>query len=258
MAARRPSYFVQSLERGLAVIRAFGSNASSLSISEVAQKIGVPRPAARRFLLTLVDLGYATQNGKTFQLRPKVLDLGFAYLSSLDIWELGQAYLEDLARSVKETCSMAVLEGTEIVYVGRTFVERIIPSQIVLGTRLPAYATSMGRVLLAGLPEDEQRATLRRTSLQQLTPRTVVDIDALLQLLADIREQGFALVDEELSLGLRSIAVPIFDRSRTTIAAMSISANVWRATTEEMLNTQLPLLRVAAEKLSRTRGAVAA
>ncbi len=251
MAPSRSSYFVQSLERGLAVIRAFGSDAPALSIAEVAQKIGVPRPAARRFLLTLVDLGYATQNGKAFQLRPKVLDLGFAYLSSLDIWELGQAYLEDLAKQVRETCSMAVLEGSEIVYVGRTFVERVIPSQIVVGTRLPAYATSMGRVLLAALPEDERRALLARSPLQRLTPRTVVDVEALMNLLSDIGKQGFALVDEELSLGLRSVAVPVFNRSRKVVAALNISANVWRATTEEMVRTQLPLLRAAAEDLSR-------
>lgn len=249
-SSRPPAHFVQSLERGLAVIRAFGPDAPQMTISELAQRTEMPRPAARRFLLTLVDLGYAAQQGKYFRLRPDVLNLGFAYLSTLDVWRLGQPYLDEIAQATGETCSVSILDGPEIVYVARTHVQRIIAGEISVGSRLPAYATSMGRVLLAALPEDEQRALLVRSDLRPFTPHTVCDAEALVGLLRAVRSDGHALVDQELAAGLRSMAVPLSNRQGKVVAAINISTQAWRLSREEMLTRYLPLLRKAAADLA--------
>lgn len=250
MTRRSAAYFVQSLERGLEVIRVFGSDAPALSIAEVAQRANIPRPAARRFLLTLVDLGYASQEGKCFRLRPKVLDLGFAYLLSLDVWRLGQAYLDGIAQEAGETCSISILDGTEIVYVARTYVQRVISAEIGVGSRLPAFATSMGRVLLASLSEEAQRKVLSDSQLRPLTPNTVYDLERLIVLFREVASAGYALVDQELVLGLRSIAVPIRNRRGRVVAAMSISSHAWRVTKEQLIHTHLPLLLTAAEEMA--------
>lgn len=221
-----------------------------MTIAELAQRTDMPRPAARRFLLTLVDLGYAAQQGKYFRLRPDVLNLGFAYLSTLDVWRLGQPYLDEIANATGETCSVSILDGTEIVYVARTHVQRIISGEISVGTRLPAYATSMGRVLLAALPEDEQRALLAKSDLRALTPHTVCDAEALVALLSTVRSDGYALVDQELAAGLRAMAVPLSNRQGKVVAAINISTQAWRLPREEMLTRYLPLLRKAAAELA--------
>ena len=194
------------------MIRAFGPEDPELTLSDVARRTGLTRAAARRFLLTLADLGYVRSDGRLFALTPRVLDLGYAYLSSLSLPEVAEPHLERLAAEVRESSSVSVLDGDEIVYVGRVPTSRIMRVSINVGTRFPAYATSMGRVLLAALEPDELDAYLARAEIRPLTARAIATPDALRAELARVRTQGWALVDQELEEGLRSIAVPIRDR----------------------------------------------
>src|SRR4051794_9823178 len=175
----RGSYFVQSLERGLAVIRAFDAEHPELTLSDVARSTGLTRAAARRFLLTLADLGYVRSDGRMFSLTARVLELGYAYLSSLSLPEVAEPHLERLVAEVRESSSVSVLDGDDIVYVARVPTSRIMTVAINVGTRFPAYATSMGRVLLAGLTDDEIEAYLGRVTLDRLTSRTVLTVAAL-------------------------------------------------------------------------------
>jgi IclR family pca regulon transcriptional regulator len=220
----------------------------------VAAKVGVPRPAARRFLLTLVDLGYARKTGKAFELTSKIMDLGFSYLSTLDVSQSSQPYLQALAKKVGATCSVVVLDDTEIVYVARAFVEQVIPSPITLGSRLPAYATAGGRVLLAGLPEPSRKTILQRSKPTGFTPHTVTELPKLMKLLARVEEEGYALVSEELSAGLRSIAVPVRNRGGATVAALSMSGRVWNDTKEALVTRHLPALKATAQSLANHLG----
>jgi IclR family transcriptional regulator, pca regulon regulatory protein len=247
VAGGRGTPFVQSLERGLAVIRAFDGDHRQLTLSEVARRTGLPRAAARRFLLTLVELGYVRTDGRMFSLRPRVLDLGYAYLSSTSLPEVAQPHLEDLVARVHESCSVSVLDGEDIVYVARVATKRLMTVAINVGTRFPAYATSMGRVLLAGLPDGELESYLARVRLERLTARTVSSVAALRGELVKVRGQGYALVNQELEDGLRAIAVPIRDRGGRVIAALNVSAHASRTSLEVMRRDLLPpLLKTAA------------
>jgi IclR family pca regulon transcriptional regulator len=242
----RGEHFVQSLERGLAVIRAFGAEEPELSLSDVARRTGLTRAAARRFLLTLTDLGYVRTDGKQFALTPRVLDLGYAFLSSLTLPEVAEPHLERLAAELRESSSVSVLDGDEIVYVARVPTSRIMRVAINVGTRFPAYATSMGRVLLAGLSESELTAYLDRAEIRPLTTRAIDNAEDLAAELDRVREQGYALVDQELEEGLRSIAVPIRDGNRRTIAAVNVSAHASRVSAHDVEQTLLgPLLETA-------------
>jgi IclR family pca regulon transcriptional regulator len=241
----RSAPFVQSLERGLAVIRAFDGDHRQLTLSDVARRTGLPRAAARRFLHTLVELGYVRTDGRLFSLRPRVLDLGYAYLSSTSLPEVAQPHLEDLVAQVHESCSVSVLDGGDIVYVARVATKRLMTVAINVGTRFPAYATSMGRVLLAGRPPAERAAYLRTTRLEPLTGHTVTDPDRLADVLAEVADQGYALLDQELEEGLRSIAVPVRDATGDVVAAMNVSASA-RRTPETICTELLPPLRQAA------------
>ena len=238
--------FVASLAKGLAVIRAFGRDAPEQTLTEVASRTGMSRAAARRFLHTLTSLGYAELEGNRFRLTPKVLDLGYAYLASLSFAEIAQPFMEQVTSAVQESCSACVLDGRDIVYVARVPTKRIMSVSLSIGTRLPAYATSMGRVLMAGLSETELQRLLDRIELRPLTPRTITDRAELEAALAKVRGQGYALVDEELEEGVRSIAVPIHTRAGRTVAAMNVSGHSSRVTPEHMLETYLPALRCAA------------
>jgi IclR family transcriptional regulator, pca regulon regulatory protein len=243
----REAHYVQSLERGLAVIRAFGAEDPELTLSDVARRTGLTRAAARRFLLTLADLGYVRFDGRLFALTPRVLDLGYAYLSSLSLPEVAEPHLERLAAEVRESSSVSVLDGDEIVYVGRVPTSRIMRVAINVGTRFPAYATSMGRVLLAALEPDELDAYLARAELRPLTARAIATPEALSAELDRVRAQGWALVDQELEEGLRSIAVPVRDRDGRVIAAVNLSAHASRASKDTVRKALLPpLLRTAA------------
>ena len=241
------SDFVQSLERGLAVIRAFDEEHRELALSEVARSTGLTRAAARRFLLTLVKLGYVNLSQGRFSLRPRVLELGYAYLSSLTLPEVAMSHMEGLVAQVNESCSISVLDDTDIVYVARVPTRRIMSITLAVGTRLPAFVTSMGRVLLAGLPDDELEERLARIEVTRLTSRTVKDKDALRATLVAVRQQGYAATDQELEEGLRSLAVPLRSASGTVTAALNLSVHASRASMAGLRRDFLPLaLRTAA------------
>ena len=245
----RGDHYVQSLERGLSVITAFGPDSPQMTLSDVARATGLTRAAARRFLLTLVDLGYVRTDGKLFELTPRVLDLGYAYLSSMSLPGIAEPHLEALVARTHESSSMSVLDGRDIVYVARVPTSRIMTVAINVGTRFPAYATSMGRVLLAGLPEEKLEEYLAHTHLDPLTERTVSSPERLRGLLAEVRRQGYALVDQELEAGLRSLAVPVHDRRGRVVAAVNISSHVSRLTREKATREFLPLLQATARQI---------
>jgi IclR family pca regulon transcriptional regulator len=257
VSADRGEHFVQSLERGLAVIRAFGSEDPELTLSDVARRTGLTRAAARRFLLTLADLGYVRSDGRHFALTPRVLELGYAYLSSLSLPEIAEPHLERLAAEIHESSSVSVLDGDDIVYVGRVPTSRIMRVSINVGTRFPAYATSMGRVLLASLPDAELEAYLARAQLRPLTPKALATPAALRAELQRIRAQGWALVDQELEEGLRSVAAPIRGRDGRVVAAVNVSTHASR-TTKEAVRKQLlpPLLQTATRIEADLRGPI--
>jgi IclR family pca regulon transcriptional regulator len=247
--------FVQSLSRGLDVITVFEPDRQSMTLSEVARLTGLTRATARRFLLTLVDLGYMRTDGKLFSLTPHVLNLGFSYLSGLSITEVAQPHVQDLAATVHESSSVAVLDGDDIVYVVRVPTKRIMAVAISVGTRFPAYATSMGRVLLAALAPDQREAYLKRVVLASLTRFTMTDAEAFRRLLDQVRADGFALTDQELEEGLRSTAVPIRDAQGTVIAAINLSVQATRVSPEHMRTEMLPHLLETARRIEADLGA---
>lgn len=247
--AEEAGEFVRSLERGLAVLRTFSRDHPAQTLAEVARRTGLTRATARRLLLTLARLGYVRSDGRLFRLTPKVLDIGYAYLSSLDLAELAQPDLEALVERTHESCSAAVLEGSEIVYVARVPTKRIMAISLGLGSRLPAVATSLGRVLLAELPPAELDVVLGTTRLEAYTARTITDPDALRAELDQVRVQGWALVDQELELGLRSIAAPLRDRCGA-VAALNVSAHAARVSLERMRREFLPALLDTAARVS--------
>jgi IclR family transcriptional regulator, pca regulon regulatory protein len=245
----RAAHFVQSLDRGLAVIRAFDEHNPELTLSDVARVTGLTRAAARRFLLTLADLGYVRSDGRWFSLSPRILELGYAYLSSLSLTEVAEPHLERLVAEVHESSSVSVLDGEDIVYVARVPTARIMTVSINVGTRFPAYATSMGRVLLSRLPDEQLEAYLARVELVPLSPRTLTSVEVLRVELAKVRSQGWALVDQELEEGLRSIAAPIRDRGGRTIAAVNLSAHASRMSIEEGRRRLVPALLATAARI---------
>jgi IclR family pca regulon transcriptional regulator len=249
------SDFVQSLERGLAVIRAFDAEHRELALSEVARATGLTRAAARRFLLTLVKLGYVSFSHGRFSLRPRVLELGYAYLSSLSLPEMALPHMEALVAQVNESCSISVLDDTDVVYVARVPTRRIMSITLAVGTRLPAFVTSMGRVLLAGLPDDDLEERLARIEVTPLTAHTVKDMAALREILAGVRRQGYAATDQELEEGLRSLAVPLHSSSGAVTAALNLSVHASRASMATLRRDFLPLaLRTAGEIEEDLRG----
>lgn len=241
--------FVQSLSRGLDVITVFGPDRQNMTLSDVARLTGLTRATARRFLLTLVELGYMRTDGKLFSLTPHVLNLGFSYLSGLSITEVAQPHVQDLASIVHESSSVAVLDGDDIVYVVRVPTKRIMAVAISVGTRFPAYATSMGRVLLASLSPDQLDAYLQRVELVALTRFTVTDTARLRRLLDQVRTDGFVITDQELEEGLRSTAVPIRDANGNVIAAINLSAQATRVSSAQMRDELLPHLLETARRI---------
>src|SRR6201995_5212567 len=241
----RSAHFVQSLERGLIVLRAFAAEHRELGLSEVARISGLTRAAARRFLLTLAKLGYVTFSDGRFALTPRVLELGYAYLSSLSPPEVAQPHMEALVAKVNESSSISVLDDTEVVYVVRVPTRRIMSITLSVGTRLPAYATSMGRVLLANLPDDELEERLSRIAIRPLTARTVKGKDELRAILDATRKQGYAATDQELEEGLRSLAVPIRDANEAVVAALNVSVHASRASMAVLRRDFLPFARQA-------------
>lgn len=238
-----PAGYVQSLERGLAVIACFSADRPRLTLSEVARQVGLSRAAARRALITLQTLGYVRSEGRDFYLTPRVLTLGYAYLSSLSLADVAQAHLTNLANEVHESCSASVLDDSDIVYVARAATKRIMTISLSVGTRLPAYATSMGRVLLAALRDDQLAVYLDNTTLAPLTERTIVDRDRLRTEVERTRTRGWCLVDQEFEAGVRSIAVPVHDAAGRVVAAVNTSAHATRVPLTTLQKSFLPKLR---------------
>jgi IclR family transcriptional regulator, pca regulon regulatory protein len=247
--SERPDHFVQSLERGLMVIRAFGEDTPEMTLSEVAAKTDLTRAAARRFLLTLTDLGYVRTDGRRFALSPRVLELGYAYLSSLSLPEIAEPHLERLVAEVRESSSVSVLDGDDIVYVARVPTKRIMTVLIAVGTRFPAHPTSMGRALLAGLPHAELAAYLQRAEFTAYTDRTITDPVELRAAVERVRRQGYALVDQELEAGLRSAAAPIRNADGQVVAALNVSAHASRTSMEQLEQQLVPALLETAQHI---------
>lgn len=249
IADERGSHFVQSLERGFAVIRAFSAENPGQSLTDVARHSGLSRASARRFLLTLVDLGYARSEGRLFFLTPRVLELGYAYLSSFSLTQVAEPHMQRLVADVHESCSVSVLDGVDVVYVARVPASRIMTVAISVGTRFPAHATSMGRVLLASLSEPEIDRYLADASLVRYVSRTEVDVDALRAELVRVAKQGWALVDQELEEGLRSIAVPVRDRRGRVVAAANLSSHASSKSLKKVREELLPALQEAVARI---------
>ena len=250
--ARTPGdSYVQSFARGLEVIRSFSGSAPRQTLTEVAARTGLTRAGARRILLTLQTLGYVASDGKLFALTPRILDLGFAYLSSMPIWNLAEPAMEALVEEVKESCSAAVLDGADIVYVLRVPTRKIMKIGLGVGSRLPAFCTSLGRMLLAGLPDGEVLRLLRASRREPRTRHTLTDVDALLAKVQQARRQGWCQVNQELEEGLVSIAAPVTDRAGRTVAALNVSGQANRTGARQMQETMLPPLLRSAEAISR-------
>ena len=246
--------FVGSLGRGLAVIQAFGRNSRAMTISEAAERAGLNRAAARRLLLTLVELDFARTDGKLFELTPNILSLGYAYLASLDFWEAARPFIEEVTGKLDESCSAAVLDGSSVVYVARSAAKhRIMSEALNVGTRLPAHATSMGQVLLAELEPSCLEAYLQAAVLERHTRRTITTPDELRARLQAVRERGYAFVDQELEEGLHSVAVPIRSNAGSSSAALNVSSHVARVSRTTMLRRYLPVLRDAASRIAAHR-----
>ena len=243
--------YVQSFARGLEVIRSFSARAPQQTLSEVAAATGLTRAGARRILLTLQTLGYVRSDGKYYALTPRILDLGFAYLSSTPLWNLAEPAMEALVDEVKESCSAAVLEGLDVVYVLRVHTHKIMSTNLGVGSRLPAFWTSMGRVLLAALPPDELRALMARREQRAFTRHTLTGDDELYAEIARVREQGWALLNQELEEGLISIAAPIRNARGQTVAALNISGQANRTSEQMMRERLLPQLLAATRHISQ-------
>jgi IclR family pca regulon transcriptional regulator len=252
------SGFLQSLVRGLAVLASFGVGHGGLTLSQVADATGLPRATARRLLLCLEELGYVGSEERTFRPLPRVLELGYAHLSGLGFAQIAQPHLEHLVDEVRESASATVLDGDDIRYVARVPTYRIMSVDIGIGTRFPAYATSMGRVLLAGLPERERQERLRRADLRPLARKTVTDPDRLAVILREVAANGYALVDGELDEGLRSIAVPIRDACGRVVAAINLSTHTARGSVSDTRARLLEPLRHAAWDIEADLHAVSA
>ncbi|PRD40850.1 IclR family transcriptional regulator [Phyllobacterium phragmitis] len=246
----RETDFISGFAKGLSVIEAFGEETSRLSISDVSGITGLERATARRCLLTLAQLGYADYDGKYFTLTPRILRLGHAYLSATSLPRLIQPFLDQLSEKVGESASASVLDGNEVVYIARASQRRVMSINLSPGSRLPVYCASMGRVLLAALPEMEARAILDASELKAHTKYTKTEPAQLMEELRRVREEGYALIDQELEIGLCSIAVPLADRKGQIVAALNIGAQAARTTLKDMTGRYLPLMREAQSSIA--------
>jgi IclR family pca regulon transcriptional regulator len=246
---------VQSFARGLQVIACFSAAAPEQTLTEVATRSGLTRAGARRILLTLQTLGYVSSDGRRFRLSPRILDLGFAYLSSMPIWNLAEPAMQSLAAKVGESCSAAVLEGSDIIYVMRVPTHKIMSIGLGVGSRLPAYCTSMGRMLLADLDDAAALTVLQDTPRRALTRHTLTDPQDLMGRVRQARKQGWCLVNQELEEGLVSLAAPLRDRSGRMVAALNISGQVNRTSARLMQERMLPALLKACSDISNLMAA---
>lgn len=250
--ARRADSFVESFAKGLAVIRSFGPHSKRMTLSEVSVRTGLTRAAARRILLTLLELGYVAQEDRAFFLTPRVLDLGYSYLSSMPLANLAQPIMVELGTRFNHSCSVAALDGTEVVYLLRVPKRNLLntPGISLAGMRLPAFVSSMGRMLLAALPDRELKARLDASDLRAHTPRTIWRRTAISEEIRKCRRQGYAVVIDELEEGLSAVAVPIIDTHGRTIAAMNIACNSGVVKRQELVSQILPELQLAVARLN--------
>lgn len=249
MSTPESESFVRTFARGLKVIEVLGQGPGGMTLAEVAEGVALPRTAVRRFLLTLIDLGFVRTDGKHYWLTPRVLRLGLSYLSTLPYWNAAQPALEELCARVQQSCALSVLDGADLVYVQRQHAKRILPMSPTLGSRLPAHAVSMGRVLLAGLPDEELDRYLEGAELVALTPSTLTDRGRMREAILAIRQQGWAWVDGELDESICGLAVPVRDRSGATIAALNVSLPSGEFTQQQAVERFLGELRIAASRL---------
>ncbi len=251
MAGRgRGPDFVEALARGLDILASFGADHRNMSLSDVAAAAGLARPTARRLLLTLEELGYVRATDGTFELTPKVMNLGMAYVSALGLWDIARPHLESLVARTGESSSMAQLDGSDIVYVARVSVPKLIALRVEIGTHFPAVQTSQGKVLLAALPTDQLSAVLSQPSRSGLPPYIGRSPDQLRDELSEVRARGWALADEELAPGVRSVAVPVRDGTGAVRAAMNVTVHAAETTTQRLLHDYLPLLLTTAGEIS--------
>ena len=243
--------YVQSFARGLEVIRSFSAQRPMQTLSEVAAQTGLTRAGARRILLTLQTLGYVHSDGKHFQLTARILDLGFAYLSSQPLWNLATPLMETLSETVQESCSAGVLEGLDVMYVVRVHAHKIMSTNLGVGSRLPAFWTSMGRMLLAGLPQSELHALLAQCLRVPYTRYTLMRDEELLDAIAQVRQQGWALINQELEEGLISVAAPLVNAQGQTVGAINVSGQVNRTNAQEMQSRILPHALQTAQSISQ-------
>ena len=243
--------YVQSLSRGLTVLQAFNAERPAMTLADMSRATGLTRATARRLLHTLVTLGFVCTDGRTFELTPRVLDLGFAYVSSLQLPDIAQPFMEALSDRVHESVSASVLDGTQIVYVARVNTQRIMGISLAIGSRLPAAWTSMGRVLLAGLTDAQLEEFLDRLVVAGLTAHSITDIDVLRAEVHAVRGQGYALIDQELEEGIRSVAAPLRDRRGRTLAAVNVGTHAARVTLKELRGVILPDLLETARSIEK-------
>lgn len=242
--------FIEALARGLAVLRAFGPERPTMTLTEVAEATGLARPSARRILLTLSELGYARVDDGAWQLTPRVLELGTAYIGAQGLWELARPHLADLVAQTGESSSIAQLDGSDIVYVARVAVPKIITLSVVIGTRFPALQTSLGQVLLAALPPDELEARLAEPSRSGIAPRWQPSPAEREQRLREVRARGWALADEQLAHGIRSAAVPLRDGQGVVVAAMNVTVHAAETSVATLTEQHLPRLLATAGRIS--------
>jgi IclR family pca regulon transcriptional regulator len=241
--------YVTALARGLSVLKAFDDQNARLTLSDVARIVDLPRASARRALLTLETLGYIESNGRSFSLSPQVLTLARAYLASSPVPRVAQGFLENVSETLGESCSLSILHGDEVIYIARSTRKRIGSLHRDVGAHLPAHCTSMGRVLLAALPDAELDRFVASTRLQSFTPYTVTDAGELRAILEKARRNGYSLVDQELEIDLRSVAVPVQNADGRVIAGMNVSAQASRTHKKQLIDRFLPALREAAMKM---------
>jgi len=242
--------FMTSLARGLAVIQAFSQRQRELTVSQISTKTGFSRAAVRRCLYTLAKLGFAgSDDSRHYHLRPRVLALGHSYISSMPLAAMAQPILENVSHILHESCSIATLDRTDIVYIARANVTRIMSIDLVVGSRLPAFCTSMGRVLMAELPAEKLDEFLARVEFKRYTERTVANAEKLRQILRLVQRNGYCIVDQELESGLRSMAVPVRDSAGRVVAALNVGAHAQRISIQDLQVRFLPHLRAAAQEL---------
>lgn len=242
--------FMTSLARGLAVVKAFSDQRRAMTIAQISHKTGIPRAAVRRCLYTLKQLGYADSEANNFFLKPKILTLGYSYLSSTPLTISAQPCLNLISRALNESCSLAVLDDYDVLYISRSATSRVMSVALNAGSRLPAYCTSLGRVMLAAMNESELSAYFAKVPLRAHTDRTIVSEQRLREILEEVRQSGYAIVEEELEIGLCSIAVPVRGASGATVAALNVGAQATRVTRTQLEQNFLPALLNAASELS--------